>query len=121
MRQSGAHGSKSKPYHENHLPALPDHQQSFIRNASAEVKKFIRSCFDAQIRVPQIISLVKKNHGYVLSADAIYNIRNNVYKPLLAGVEAQPFGTPADKLIAEFKSKNDVSFIYVTHDVMSGL
>ena len=120
LRQSGAHGSKSKPYHENHLPTSPDHQQSSVRNASAEVQKFIRTCFDAQIRVPQIISLVRKNHGYVLFADAIYKIRNNFYKPLLEGVEAQPFGTPADKLIAEFKSKDDVSFIYVTHDVKSG-
>ena len=30
------------------------------------------------------------------------------------------FGTAAEKLIAEFRMRDDVSFIYVTHDVKSG-
>ena len=120
LRQSGAHGSKSKPYHQNHLPTSPDHASSSVENVPDAVKKLVKSSFDSQLRIPQIVNLVKENHGYVLSADALYKMRTNYYTPLLHGVEKQPFGTPAEKLIAEFRMRDDVSFIFVTHDVKSG-
>ena len=47
-------------------------------------------------------------------------MRSKYYTPLLDGVEKQPYGSSVDKLLAEFKTREDVSFIYVTHDVQSG-
>ena len=120
LRQSGAHGSKSKPYHQNHLPTSPEHAASSVKNVPPAVEKLVKTCFDSQIRIPQIIKLVKENHGYTLSPDALYKMRSNYYLPLLDNVEKQPFGSSVDKLIAEFKTREDVSFIYVTHDVKSG-
>ena len=120
LRQSGAHGSKSKPYHQNHLPTSPDHAESSVQNVPPAVEKLVKTSFDSQIRIPQIIKLVKENFGYTLSPDALYKMRSNYYVPLLDNVEKQPYGSSVDKLIAEFKTREDVSFIYVTHDVRSG-
>ena len=120
LRQSGAHGSKSKPYHQNHLPTSPDHATSSISSVPSAVSKLVKTSFDSSIRIPQIIKLVKENYGYTLSPDALYKMRSKYYTPLLDGVEKQPYGSSVDKLLAEFKTREDVSFIYVTHDVQSG-
>ena len=37
--------------------------------------------------------------------------------PLLMETNGQPHGTAADCLIAEFLKQNDISHIYVIHDV----
>ena len=61
LRQKSAYGSKSKPYHQNHLPTSPDHHASSVVNCPEKVNKFIKTCFDSQIRIPLIILISQCN------------------------------------------------------------
>ena len=40
--------------------------------------------------------------------------------PLLMKTTGHPRSTAIDSIIAEFSKKNNISYIYVTHDVHSG-
>ena len=50
----------------------------------------------------------------------VCHYRDKLSYNLLRAASDLPYGTPVEKLIAEFQLKKDVSFCYVLHDMDSG-
>ena len=50
----------------------------------------------------------------------VCHYRSKLSYNLLKETDDLPYGTPVEKLIAEFQHKKDVSFCYVLHDMDSG-
>jgi len=106
--------------HIGHMPICSDHVSSRIRNLSSDLDEFIVNLFNAHVPPPTIVNLVKEQYKITLTEGDLYKYRDKVLHELLSVTSKTPYGTPVDKLIANFNKKSDVSFTYVLHDYKSG-
>ena len=120
LRYCGYKTIKATCYHTNHLPLCPDNDTISPKHLPFHVEELIHNCFKEGIKIAQIIGLVHKSTGFVLSEDALYKMRDNHLFPVIKEVLNQPYGTAVDQLITVMKKKKDVNFVYVTHNMNSG-
>ena len=57
----------------------------------------------------------------MLPDSAIRHYRTKLIYIFLIETVVQPYGMAVDSLIAEFSKQNNISYLYDTHDVQSGL
>ena len=103
--------------HSGHLPVDNDHVDLSICHVNSKVENYIRSLLNEKVPATTVSALVFNNFKITLSSKSIFKLSQKI---LLEAICLCPHGSPVDILIADFKQRPDVSFIYVTHDIQSG-
>ena len=112
--------NKCNPYHNGHIPLCVEHVTMALRHLPPEIDQFIVHHLNEHVHSTTIAKLILQTYGKVVTAMAIRQYRDNINYSILKATSDLPYGTPVERLIAEFSKKTDVSFVYVTHDINSG-
>ena len=120
LRHNQCYGIQSEDFHTGHLPINPQDCQHDIKKISKEAQLLIENSLKSRIPIPQIVSLLFKQHNVTVSEATLYHERNKLLYSLVDNAANHPYGTEVDQLINEFKEKDDVSFIYVLHNKNTG-
>ena len=111
---------KCEGNHHGHLQVKNTHMSQKMKHLPQDVDEYIissiRNGLSSSIIANQVFTLY---HRTINEVD-ICHYRDRLSDRLLKECSEEPFGTPVDKLIAEFQIKLDVSFCYVLHDISSG-
>ena len=103
--------------HYGHLPVDNDHVDLSICHVNSKVENYIRCLLNERVPSTTVSALVFNNYQITLTSKSIFKFSQKI---LMEAVCQSPHGSPVDVLIADFKQRQDVSFIYVTHDIHSG-
>ena len=103
--------------HYGHLPVDNDHVDLSICHVNSKVENYIRCLLNERVPSTTVSALVFNNYQITLTSKSIFKFSQKI---LMEAVCQSPHGSPVDVLIADFKQRQDVSFIYVTHDIRSG-
>ena len=106
--------------HTGHLPVCPNHVDVSINHLDVKVDQYVCELLDELINASQISNLVFQKFGINISDNAIRQYHQKRLGPLLNDAILEPFGSAVDRLISDFKKRNDSSFMYVTHSIDSG-
>ena len=106
--------------HQGHLPVKNTHVSQRIKHLPKDVDEFIISSINNHVSSSVISNLVLTLYHRTITEVDICHYRDTLSNSLLKEASDLPYGTPVDKLIAEFQLKKDVSFCYVLHDMNSG-
>ena len=112
--------NKCSPYHKHHLPINIEHISISLRHLPPAIDTFIIHLLNERVPPSTITKLVSQHYGKTISEQSVFKQRDNISYSLLKETSDLPYGTPVERLIAEFSMKSDVSFMYVTHDIDSG-
>ena len=85
-----------------------------------DVDIFIQVSIWNHVSSGTICQLVLQLYHRTINEVYICHYRDKLSYTLLKAASDLPYGTPVEKLTAEFQLKNDVSFCYVLHDMDTG-
>ena len=85
---------------------------------SQDAQDFMEISLETRVPIPQFVQMLSLKYGLTVSESVLYNERNKVlYKSFsITNDEERMRGTEVDQLLAEFKEKKDVSYIYFLHE-----
>ena len=107
-------------HHKGHIPVLTSHRSQSIKHLPHHVDEFIQASLDKCVSSSVICQLVLQLYQKTITEVDVCHYRSKLSYNLLKATSDLPYGTPVEKLIAEFQHKKDVSFCYVLHDMNSG-
>ena len=111
---------KCEGNHHGHLPIKNTHVSQKIKHLPQDVDNYIISSINNGLSSSVIANQVFTLYHRTINEVDICHYRDRLSDKLLKECSEEPYGTPVDKLIAEFGLKKDVSFCYVLHDINSG-
>ena len=111
---------KCNGQHQGHIPVLTSHRSQSIKHLPHDVDTFIKASLDKCVSSSVICQLVLQLYKRSITEVDVCHYRYKLSYNLLKATSDVPYGTPVEKLIAEFQLKKDVSFCYVLHDMDSG-
>ena len=106
--------------HSGHLPISNHHIDTSTTNLSPEVNEYLTELTKENIPALSVSKLISQKYNINITPSAIRQYHRKLLNPILKDAVSQPFGTPVERLIYDFKNRDDISFIYVTHSINSG-
>ena len=106
--------------HKGHIPVCPQHLSSRLQHLPDDLTEFINNNLQERIAPAMIVRMVKTSYNTTLTKDDLFRHRDKLLYKMLDDTTSTPYGTPIDKMINHFSQKEDVSFMYVMHDMHSG-
>ena len=125
MCYNGYQKKKKSFYHCNHLPISPEHLAIPINDISDDVKDLIKICNKQDVSISRISQMIEGKYGIFVSLNSLYKYKDQCIYDMVekSGVNAQitwQQTSAADKLIAYFNAKTNISYIYILHNIDSG-
>ena len=81
---------------------------------------YIEELLGAKVDAYKISSCVLNRYNISLSYDSIRKHHRYFLLRKINAASSKPYGTAVDQLLADFKNRPDVSYLYVTHSITSG-
>lgn len=106
--------------HCNHIKIQPQHLPVKKYSITDEIKHDIVLCSSSYVPSSFITKMIHQKYDINISSQQIESIKKESLEELLQAAGVSPSGTNAEKLINYFDSLQDVSFLYVLHDIDSG-
>ena len=107
-------------HHSGHLPIAVHHIETPLRNVNKEVMSYVEELLAAKIEAYKISICVYNRYNVKLSYDTIRQHHRYYLLHKINVASVKPYGTAVDQLLADFKNRPDVSYLYVTHTITSG-
>ena len=107
-------------YHFNHIFIDPIHLSASKHNIDKRVKQSLLNLVTSGSSIVSIQQCIRVQHKVNVSYQTIYNIRTNEINQVLKACSKHPYGSSVDKLISLFKGMDNVSYVYIMHNVESG-
>jgi hypothetical protein len=120
LRHSGPNNVNYTTVHQHHLPSYSCHTAVSVTDLSEETKKYISECLHENIAATLICNLVRSRFNIVVTVQLIMRYRDYLMYQILEQCNTKPFGSPVEALTAQFSARDDVSFLYITHDYNTG-
>jgi hypothetical protein len=106
--------------HRGYLSVCVDHIPIKSVHLTADIDTFIKHHINQRVTASTITNPIRETYGKNVSESDIYKYRNKLMYATLKESSDKPYGTPVERLISHFSSREDVSFIYVIHDMNYG-
>lgn len=106
--------------HTNHLPVsnlhLPQQLSAIPDSLIDDIKVKLKSGSPPMA----IVTEVRLKHQTTISLQQVYKLKHDIVDDLIRNLGEEPSNSAAERLIQVFKTYDDVSYIYVKHDINSG-
>ena len=113
--------NNSTNVHTGHLPIDTNHVETLVNNLSNTVQNYTDELLANKVDSYKITSLVAQRYNINVSYDTIRHHHHCLVLNKINAALTKPYGTPVDQLLADFDTCPDVSYLYVTHTIYSGL
>ena len=108
-------------FHFNHVYIHPDHLDTSQSTLTPKVKESINVLINSGTPIPNILHIIKVQHGINLSYQTVYNMKIKQIDHIISNIPTRdPSGSCVDKLLSLFENISNVSFVYVLHQYNSG-
>ena len=115
----------SRCLHTNHVRILPDHISTPSKLIPAHVDEFITNAIKSGEAITSILNIVRIQYNITLTESQVKEKRKDYIDNMIDLLEGEDRSdiikmNAATKLIRLFESMDDVSFVYVQHEMSSG-
>ena len=107
-------------HHSGHLPIAVHHIETPLRHVKQDVMTYVEELLAGKIEPYKISTCVYNRYNVQLSYDTICQHHRYYLLHKINAASSKPYGTAVDQLLADFKNRPDVSYLYVTHTITSG-
>lgn len=106
--------------HINHLPINSVHLRQNVSAIPESLIEEIKLKVRSGVTPMAIVNEIQNKNQITISLQQVYKIKQEIVDDLIRNAGDKPSYSAAERLIQVFKTYNDVSYIYVKHDICSG-